>query len=201
MIIVLILLGLFTVYVFNNNAAKPKLATQDATLNLPTASPTPIQDQVLNIAPSGASTTPSQTEENITAIIKTSKGNIELSLFSKEAPNTVKSFLEKVKSGFYVSKIFHRVEDWVIQGGDPLGNGTGGGNMPTELNSKPFAAGSLGVARGGDINVSNDAQFFITKTDASWLNGQYTNFGIVTGGTDIVSNIQIGDKILGITTK
>lgn len=94
--------------------------------------------------------------------------------------------------------IFHRVEDWAIQGGNPDGNGTGGGKMATELNSKPFVVGSLGVARGGDINVFNDAQFFITKTDASWLNGQYTNFGIVTGGMDVVSKIEIGDKILDI---
>ena len=91
------------------------------------------------------------------------------------------------------------MEDWVIQGGDPLGNGTGGGKMQTELNNKPFIVGSLGVARGQDINVSNDAQFFITKKESSWLDGQYTNFGIVEKGMDVVEKIQIGDKILGIT--
>ncbi|MCL5009971.1 MAG: peptidylprolyl isomerase, partial [Patescibacteria group bacterium] len=95
--------------------------------------------------------------------------------------------------------IFHRVENWVIQGGDPNGNGTGGGPMPTELNNKPFVIGSLGVARGGNINISNNAQFFITKTDASWLNGKYTNFGIVTSGMDVVNKIKVGDKILGIS--
>lgn len=68
-----------------------------------------------------------------------------------------------------------------------------------ELNNKSFVAGSLGVARGEDINISNDSQFFITKTDASWLNSQYTNFGIVTQGMDVVNKIEIGDKILGIS--
>jgi len=198
MIAALILLGLFGVYVINVNTTKPKLAVQDATLSVPASSPTPSQTKTLNTAPSEISTPSSQTE-NIIATIKTGKGDIELALFSKEAPNTVVNFLAKAKSGFYVNKIFHRVENWVIQGGDPLGNGIGGGNMATELNDKPFVVGSLGVARGGDIKISNDAQFFITKTDASWLNTQYTNFGIVTKGMDVVNKIEIGDKILGIT--
>ncbi len=135
------------------------------------------------------------------ATIKTSKGDIVLTLDGKDAPNTVKNFIIKAKSGFYNNLTFHRVEDWVIQGGDPLGNGTGGGLMPTEINNVPFITGSLGVARGSDIKVSNDSQFFITKQDASWLNQQYTNFGQVTSGMDVVNKIQIGDKILGITVE
>jgi len=198
MIISLILLGLFIVLVINNNSAKSKLAVEDVALSYPTDNPSPTQ--TLNAIPSENSTPSSQTE-NTTAIIKTEKGDIELTLYAKEAPNTVKNFLSKIENGFYTDKIFHRVEDWVIQGGDPLGTGTGGGNMATELNNKPFVIGSLGVARGQDIKISNDAQFFITKTDASWLNGQYTNFGIVTKGIDVVNKIEIGDKILGVTTE
>lgn len=197
MICALILLGLFTVYVFNANVTKPKPATENVLSNLPSANPSPSQTQTLSITPSEISSPSSQTE-NITATIKTSKGDIELVLFSKEAPNTVKNFLAKAQSEFYVDKIFHRVEDWVIQGGDPLGNGTGGGKMTTELNSKPFVVGSLGVARGQDIKISNDAQFFITKKDSQFLNDQYTNFGIVTKGMDVVNKIEINDKILGI---
>ena len=135
------------------------------------------------------------------AVITTSKGDIEVLLSSKDAPRTVKNFLDKSASGFYNNLLFHRVEDWVIQGGDPDGNGTGGGLMQTELNSLPFVEGSLGVARSGDIRVSNDSQFFITKNDAPHLNQQYTNFGIVTSGMDVVRKIAIGDKILGITIK
>lgn len=134
-----------------------------------------------------------------TAKIITTKGTIVLSLYPKDAPNTVANFVKKAKSGFYNNLTFHRVEDWVIQGGDPKGDGTGGGNIPTELNDKPFLVGSLGVARGGDIKVSNDSQFFIDKKDATWLNKQYTNFGIVTKGMDVVNKIEIGDKILSIT--
>ncbi|MBI4096128.1 MAG: peptidylprolyl isomerase [Candidatus Levybacteria bacterium] len=197
MIAVLIVLGLFAVLVINNNAAKVKPVTQGSALSLPSVSPVISQTQTLNTAPSKTSA-PSSQAETATAIIKTKKGDIELTLYPKEAPNTVQNFVQKAKSGFYIGKLFHRVEDWVIQGGDPLGNGTGGRNMPTELNNQPFVVGSLGVARGGDIKVSNDAQFFITKKDSQFLNGQYTNFGIVTKGMDVVQKIAIEDKILEI---
>ncbi len=161
----------------------------------------------LKISPSSTSAafTPTPSSATIahvnatTATIKTAKGDIILELYPKDAPNTVKNFVNKAKSGFYNNLTFHRVEDWVIQGGDPLGNGTGGGSMPVEFNSKPFVVGSLGVASRGDGKTQNDAQFFITKTDASWLNKQYTNFGIVKSGMDVVNKIQIGDTILGIT--
>lgn len=136
---------------------------------------------------------------SISATIKTSKGNIDIILFGDVAPNTVRNFITKAQSGFYSGLIFHRVEDWVIQGGDPNGNGTGGGEMAAETNEKPFVTGSIGMARGGNPQINNDSQFFITKEEADWLNGQYTNFGIVTSGMDVVNNIQIGDKIEGIT--
>lgn len=139
--------------------------------------------------------------KQMSATIKTSRGDIELLLYPDVAPKTVTNFIKKANAGFYRNLTFHRVEDWVIQGGDPLGNGTGGGSMPTELNDKPFVAGSLGVARGQDINVSNDAQFFITKSNASWLNGQYTTFGMVTKGMDVVRSIQKGDVIQSIIIK
>lgn len=196
MICALILLGLFAVYVINNNVAKPKPAVQDSALNLASLSPTSSQTQILNL-------TPSPTKDNVsnivTAVIKTVRGDIVITLYPKEAPNTVANFVNKAKSGFYNNLIFHRVEAWVIQGGDPDGNGTGGGNMPVELNSKPFVIGSLGIASHGDGKVQNNAQFFITKKDSQFLNGQYTNFGVVKSGMDIVNKIEIGDKILGIT--
>lgn len=133
------------------------------------------------------------------AVIKTSKGDIELTLFGDKAPGTVRNFINKAKSEYYKGLIFHRVEDWVLQGGDPKGDGSGGGQMPTELNDAPFVEGSLGVARKNDIKISNDSQFFITKSDASHLNNKYTNFGVVTEGIDVVKSMAIGDKILGIT--
>lgn len=143
--------------------------------------------------------TPTPPQEAQSAVIKTDKGDITIMFYGKDAPKTVANFVQKSRSGFYNNLTFHRVEDWVIQGGDPEGNGTGGGDILTELNDHPFEIGSVGVARAGDIRVSNDAQFFITKTDASHLNNQYTNFGKVTSGMEVVNQIQIGDKILGIT--
>jgi len=169
-------------------------------------SPTVQVQRLITIAPS-ISVTPSSTSAVPTinpvaakkATIKTSKGDIVFSFYGKEAPGTVANFVQKAQSGFYNNLTFHRVEDWVIQGGDPKGNGTGGGDLPTELSEKPFVVGSVGVARGGDIKISNDSQFFITKTEAPWLNNQYTNFGIVTDGMNVVNTIKIGDRILGIS--
>lgn len=141
----------------------------------------------------------------ISAQIRTSKGTIKVTLFNQDAKLAVKNFADKAKAGFYKNLIFHRVEDWVIQGGDPKGNGTGGGMTQTELNGKPFVTGSLGWAASSDMQIgqgariSNDSQFFITKSDASWLDATYTNFGIVEQGIEVVKNIKIGDKILDIT--
>ncbi len=171
--------------------------------NFPLISATPTTMQIVTQPPNQPSTAPLGPADMSTksAVIKTSKGDIELTLFTPSAPNTVANFIKKAQSGFYNGLTFHRVEDWVIQGGDPSGNGTGGGNMQTEINNLPFVVGSLGVARGQDIRISNDAQFFITKKDSQFLNQQYTNFGQVTKGMDVVNKIQIGDKILGITVQ
>ena len=126
-------------------------------------------------------------------------GSFTIALRPDKAPQTVANFVAKAKSGFYDGKTFHRVEDWVVQGGDPDGTGRGGGKMPSELNDLPFSKGAAGIARGPDIKVNNDSQFFVTKSDASWLNNQYTNFGQVTSGQDVVNGIKIGDKIKKVT--
>src|SRR5579859_3293791 len=137
---------------------------------------------------------------SVSATIKTSKGDIDVTLFGDTAPLTVKNFVLKADTGYYNNLDFHRVEDWVIQGGDPKGDGTGGGQMVAEQTpTKPFVTGSLGVARASNPQINNDSQFFITKSDASWLDGQYTNFGLVTSGMDVVDSIQKGDKIESIT--
>jgi cyclophilin family peptidyl-prolyl cis-trans isomerase len=154
-------------------------------------------------ATSASKLTTNNSKEKVmtSATIETNKGNIVVKLYPDSAPNTVKNFETKAKSGFYKNLTFHRVEDWVIQGGDPLGTGTGGGDMPTELSQVPFKTGSLGVARGQNRAISNDSQLFICTTDCSWLTGEYTNFGEVTQGMDVAKKIAIGDKILGITVQ
>lgn len=136
------------------------------------------------------------------ATIKTTKGDIKVIIYGKDAPNTIKNFINKSKSGFYRNLTFHRVEDWVIQGGDPTGTGSGGGKIASELNDKPFATGSLGLARTPETKaVSNDSQFFIVKVDSFHLNNDYVNFGMVTEGMDVVNKIVKGDKILSITVE
>lgn len=184
--------GVGVILFFANQAQEPKQNTPFPTI-APSGSP----------APSGTNPSISPLPTTIpnvkNATIKTTKGNIVIELYPNNAPKTVENFANKADVGFYDNLTFHRVEDWVVQGGDPKGDGTGGGQIPTELNNKPFVVGSLGVARRGDIKVSNDAQFFITKKTSPHLNGQYTNFGIVTKGMDVVDKIEIGDKILGIT--
>jgi cyclophilin family peptidyl-prolyl cis-trans isomerase len=122
-------------------------------------------------------------------------GSFTFTLRPDKAPQTVARFAEKSRSGFYNDKLFHRVEDWVVQGGDPSGNGTGGEKVPSEYNDLSFKLGSVGIARGQDPAINNGSQFFIVKRDSTFLDKQYTNFGIVTSGTDVVNGIKIGDKI------
>lgn len=203
-IVALILLGLFGVFVINNNVTKTKpAADNNSALSLTSISPTPSPVIISSMPNQTANISPSSIPDNIsiatTAVIKTERGDISITLYLKEAPNTVNNFVQKAKSGFYNNLTFHRVEDWVLQGGDPDGNGTGGGSMPVEFNSKPFVIGAVGIASRGDGKVQNDAQFFITKKDSQFLNGQYTNFGIVVNGMDVVNEMEIGDKILRIT--
>ncbi len=138
------------------------------------------------------------------AAIKLASGEVLVKLYSKEAPNTVKNFLQKGNTGFYNNLTFHRVEPgFVVQGGDPKGNGTGGGTINSELNNIPFKRGSLGLARTAvSRDISNDSQFYIclsTET-CSQLSGEYVNFGEVISGMDLVDRLQIGDKILEISS-
>lgn len=200
---ILVIIGTAGILAIANNKSNGPIIP-DITL-IPTRTPSVTEQPSPTMNTSTTSASPSPSNQNLEraskAVVKTSKGDIELILYPDSAPITVDNLVKKSKNGFYNNLTFHRVEDWVIQGGDPLGNGTGGGQLPTELNDRPFVQGSLGVARGGDINISNDAQFFITKTPADWLNKQYTNFGTVTKGLDVVQKIVKDDKILGITVE
>ncbi len=142
-----------------------------------------------------------------TATIELEKGGIiTIGLFGgndpkTDAPNTVKNFEAKANQGFYNGLKFHRVEDWVVQGGDPKGDGTGGGQMNSEYNEREFRVGAVGIARGGDPRINNDSQFFIVKRDSPHLNKTYTNFGQVTSGLELIVKIAIGDKIKKISVK
>jgi cyclophilin family peptidyl-prolyl cis-trans isomerase len=142
-----------------------------------------------------------------TAVIKTSKGDIICELYTKDAPLSVTNFVKLAKAGFYNGLTFHRVvPDFVIQGGDPTGTGSGGPGytIPAEI-KLPHKEGALAWARTGDeVNPqrrSSGSQFYITLKAAPFLDGAYTVFGQTIKGMDIVKNIKQGDVIERVDIK
>jgi len=126
-------------------------------------------------------------------ILQTSLGNITIDLFEKESPKTVNNFVSLAKDGFYDGLTFHRIiKDFMIQGGDPSGDGTGGPGykFEDEFNTKKLVRGSLAMANAGPN--TNGSQFFIVTTESTpWLDGRHTNFGQVVEGMDIVNKISL----------
>jgi len=126
------------------------------------------------------------------ATMLTNHGSIELELFDDDAPKTVENFTKLAGDGFYDGVIFHRViPDFMIQGGDPTGTGSGGPGyqFEDEFNDHQVARGALAMANAGPN--TNGSQFFIVTADACpWLNGKHTVFGQVTSGMDVVDAIE-----------
>ena len=140
------------------------------------------------------------TSKTYTAIVKTERGDITIQLRADLAPEHVNSLVFLAREGYYDGITFHRVEPgFVVQGGDPTGTGNGGPGytLPAEFSSEPFVRGILGMARSSAPD-SAGSQWFVTLGDAFHLNDNYTVFGNVTDGMDIVDCIQIGDKIVTI---
>jgi cyclophilin family peptidyl-prolyl cis-trans isomerase len=150
--------------------------------------------------------------EGLYAQMETSRGTIVLELYYQRAPMTVANFVGlaegtldfKNRPGkrFYDGLVFHRViADFMIQGGDPLGNGTGGPGyrFPDEIDPalKHDGPGTLSMANSGPN--SNGSQFFITHKATPWLDGKHTVFGRVAAGQDVVDRIRQGDKIVSVT--
>ena len=132
--------------------------------------------------------------------IKTSKGTIVIELFPDKAPVTVANFISLVQKGFYKGIYFHRVvPGFVIQVGDPRGDGWGGPgySIPCEYNNTFFERGIIGMAHAG--KDTGGSQFFITQLPQPHLNGHYTAFGKVIKGMDIVDQIMLFDQIENIT--
>ena len=125
------------------------------------------------------------------ATLHTNHGAIEIELFPADAPKTVENFTALAGKGFYDGVIFHRViPDFMIQGGDPTGTGTGGPGyqFEDEQNEHPVVRGMLAMANAGPN--TNGSQFFIvTADDCSWLNGKHTVFGRVVNGMDVADAI------------
>jgi cyclophilin family peptidyl-prolyl cis-trans isomerase len=125
------------------------------------------------------------------ATLQTNHGPIQLELFDADSPKTVENFRKLAGEGFYDGVIFHRViPDFMIQGGDPTGTGSGGPgySFEDEFNDHPVARGALAMANAGPN--TNGSQFFIVTADACpWLDGKHTVFGQVTDGMDVVDAI------------
>ncbi|MBW6485494.1 MAG: peptidylprolyl isomerase [Syntrophobacterales bacterium] len=144
------------------------------------------------------------TEQLLGATIKTNKGDIQIKFFPVEAPLTVLNFINLAARGFYDGLAFHRViPDFMIQGGCPLGTGTGGPGyrFPDEFSPslKHGKPGILSMANAGP--GTNGSQFFITHVPTPWLNNKHTIFGEVAGADDqnVVNSIGVGDKIVSIS--
>lgn len=139
-------------------------------------------------------------------VLQTTKGPIAMRIFRGMAPDTAGNFLDLVSRGFYNGLIFHRVENWCIQGGDPAGNGTGNFVDPQtgrarflrlEINPNLShrQAGVVAMARARDPN-SASCQFYITKAAMPMLDRQYAIFAVVIDGMNVVQQIQRGDRII-----
>jgi len=133
-----------------------------------------------------------------TAVIVMEKGGeIQIELFPEDAPKTVESFIGLSKKGFYNGLTFHRVEPgFVAQGGDPKGDGTGGPGytLKAEFNKRKHVRGTVAMARSQHPD-SAGSQFYICFAPAPFLDGNYTVFGQVVKGMEVVDQIRRGDKI------
>jgi len=144
-------------------------------------------------------------EKTTVAVIKTEKGDIVIKFLEQDAPKHVANFIKLAREGFYDGLTFHRVEpNFVIQGGDPKGNGTGGPGytIPAEIKA-PHVDGAVAAARLGDAvnptKASSGSQFYICLGPQHFLDGNYTVFGQVIEGMDVARKIQKGDKMLKVT--
>jgi peptidyl-prolyl cis-trans isomerase B (cyclophilin B) len=139
-----------------------------------------------------------------TVTLETSKGKIVCDLFPKDAPNTVNNFVFLAQEKFYDGTKFHRViADFMIQGGDPTGTGSGGPGYrfgdEVKNNPRRHQVGSLSMANAGPN--TNGSQFFITHIATQWLDGKHTVFGQVKdkASQDVVNSIQQGDTIKSVS--
>lgn len=133
--------------------------------------------------------------------IELEDGNVKIKLRPDLAPNHVQRITELANEGFYDGIVFHRViPDFMAQTGDPTGTGTGSSDKPNlaqEFSSENHVRGTASMARGGDPNSAN-SQFFICFLDCPWLDNQYTVWGEVEEGMDLVDNIKKGEDQSGV---
>ena len=133
-------------------------------------------------------------------VVRTSRGAFTIALFPDEAPFTCVNIAALIRNGFYRGLVFHRVvPNFVVQGGDPEGEGWGGPGytMRSEFGFAHYERGMVGIASAG--KDTEGSQFFVTHSNQPHLDGRYTIVGRVTEGMDVVDRIQVGDTIQQIT--
>lgn len=144
-------------------------------------------------------TLPGQAVYSPRAIVRTSRGRIELHLDVVETPLTTQSFIDLARRGFFDGLTFHRVvPGFVVQGGCPRGDGNGGPGytLRCEISQRPYGRGAVGMALSG--KDTGGSQFFMTLAPTPHLDGRYTLFGRVADGFDVLDSLQPGDGIVGI---
>ena len=143
-----------------------------------------------------AAAQPRPADPQNTVYLQTKDGRVTIRLRPDLAPKHVEQIKTLTKQGFYDGIVFHRViPGFMAQTGDPTGTGTGGSklpNIPAEFSQEPFKRGSVGMARSQSPNSAN-SQFFICYEGCGGLTGQYTLFGEVVAGMDVVDKIKKGD--------
>lgn len=151
--------------------------------------------------PQSDTAAPAETGKNRIATIVSEKGTIKFELYEKDAPITTKNFIELAQKGFYDGLTFHRViRDFMIQGGDPDGNGRGGPGYKIQDEFSPklkHTKGAVSMANAGPN--TGGSQFFITEAPQPHLDGKHSVFGQVIEGQDVVEKIEQGDKMLKVT--
>jgi cyclophilin family peptidyl-prolyl cis-trans isomerase len=136
------------------------------------------------------------------ARIETERGVLELALFAADAPLTVYNFTSLARRGYFDGQRFHRVvPNFVVQGGDPRGDGNGGPgeSIRDELNRRRYLRGTMGMALSGPN--TGGSQFFVTHSPQPHLDGGYTVFGQLLGGGDVLDRIVQGDRIVQIVVR
>ncbi len=202
--VVVIIVALIYVQGQKNTGEQPAPAATDAaaaaTGDTGATATTGTSEQTMATNTNPDLTTDANGLSKATVVITTTQGVIKYKFYSSDAPATVKRMVELINQGFYNGLTFHRVEpDFVIQGGDPLGNGMGGSGqkLKAEFNSRKHVEGTVAMARARDPD-SADSQFYVALGTLPHLDRNYTVFGQVVEGMDVARKIRVGDKMTSV---
>lgn len=196
-VVLIIAIAIATVAIYNNQKDKSKENTETNTKNINEMNEDEIINEVRNSADEEEKKSMYSTGKHHAEITVKNYGTISLELDADVAPITVENFAKLTNEGFYNGLTFHRIiSGFMIQGGDPLGNGMGGSkqNIKGEFaingvkNSISHVRGTISMARSQSYN-SASSQFFIVHKDSTFLDGQYAAFGKVTSGMEVVDKI------------